>query len=85
MQCQVGELELIADFLGVLHERELRNARELTDTLTALSAPALALPPPMPPQHYHYYQQPLGLPLANFHPPAQHFFYPPPPPPPPPP
>ena len=23
LQCQVGELELIADFLGVLHEREL--------------------------------------------------------------
>ena len=36
LQCQVGELELIADFLGVLHERELRNARELADVLVAM-------------------------------------------------
>ena len=36
MQCQVGELELIADFLGVLHERELRHARALADVLVGM-------------------------------------------------
>ena len=36
LRCQAGALELIADFLGVLHERELRNARELADVLVAM-------------------------------------------------
>jgi hypothetical protein len=36
MQCQVGELELITDLLGVLHERELRHARELADVLVGM-------------------------------------------------
>ena len=36
LQCQVGELELIADFLGVLHERELRHARALADVLVGM-------------------------------------------------
>ena len=37
LRCQAGALELIADFLGVLHERELRNARELADVLVGMS------------------------------------------------
>jgi hypothetical protein len=36
LRCQAGALELIADFLGVLHERELRNARELADVLVVM-------------------------------------------------
>ena len=36
LRCQAGALELIADFLGVLHERELRNARELADVLVGM-------------------------------------------------
>ena len=36
LRCQTGALELIADFLGVLHERELRNARELAVVLAVL-------------------------------------------------
>ena len=36
LRSQAGALELIADFLGVLHERELRNARELADVLVAM-------------------------------------------------
>ena len=36
LRCQAGALELIADFLGVLHERELRNARELAECLVAM-------------------------------------------------
>ena len=36
LRCQAGALELIADFLGVLHERELRNARELADVLMGM-------------------------------------------------
>ena len=33
LRCQAGALELIADFLGVLHGRELRVVRELADVL----------------------------------------------------
>ena len=36
LRCQAGALELIADFLGVLHERELRNARELAGVLVGM-------------------------------------------------
>ena len=36
LRCQAGALELIADFLGVLHGRELRHARELADVLLTL-------------------------------------------------
>ena len=36
LRCQAGALELIADFLGVLHGRELRNARELAVVLAVL-------------------------------------------------
>ena len=36
LQCQVGELELITDLLGVLHERELRNAREAAEVLSSI-------------------------------------------------
>ena len=36
LRCQAGALELIADFLGVLRERELRNTRELADVLVGM-------------------------------------------------
>ena len=36
LRCQAGALELIADFLGVLHERELRNARETAEVLSSM-------------------------------------------------
>ena len=36
LRCQAGALELIADFLGVLHERELRNARETAEVLSSI-------------------------------------------------
>ena len=36
LRSQAGALEVIADFLGVLHGRELRNARELADCFVAM-------------------------------------------------
>ena len=36
LRCQTGALELIADFLGVLHERKLRVVRELADVLVGM-------------------------------------------------
>ena len=36
LRTQAGALELIADFLGVMHGRELRNVRELADVLDEL-------------------------------------------------
>ena len=36
LRCQAGALELIADFLGVLHERKLRVVRELADVLVGM-------------------------------------------------
>ena len=36
LRCQTGALELIADFLGVLHERKLRVVRELADVLVGI-------------------------------------------------
>jgi hypothetical protein len=36
LRCQTGALELVADFLGVLHERELRNARETAEVLSSI-------------------------------------------------
>ena len=36
LRCHTGALELIADFLGVLHERKLRVVRELADVLVGM-------------------------------------------------
>ena len=36
LRSQAGALELVADFLGVLHGRELRNVRELAEVLEVL-------------------------------------------------
>jgi ankyrin repeat protein len=41
LRSQAGALELVADFLGVLHGRELRNVRELADVLVGLPSSAI--------------------------------------------
>ena len=42
LRCQTGALELIADFLGVLHERKLRVVRELADVLVGMGVTVCA-------------------------------------------
>ena len=48
LRCQAGALELIADFLGVLHERELRNVRELADVLVVMGVSSRVSVPRVP-------------------------------------